>query len=105
MCCTVIEGGRAERQRRGWIEAGRFDLEVLKPRRLNFAVSERAKLLLDAFGHEGFFGRCQTFSLPAPTKMLQPRLDHCFSSRLMVRPAASRKLQRLWLRRLVSHQA
>jgi hypothetical protein len=45
---------------------------------------ERAKLLLDASEYEGLFGRCQTFSLPAPTKMLQPRLDHCFSSRSTV---------------------
>src|SRR5580704_10893942 len=78
MRCTVIEGGRAERQRRWWIEAGRFKLDVLKPRRLNFLISQRPKLLLDASEHQGFFGRCQTFPFSAPTKMLQRRLHRCY---------------------------
>jgi hypothetical protein len=78
MCCTVIKRGRAERQRRGWIDPGRFKLEVVQPGWFDFAFSQRTKPLLDAPQHKGLFIRRQTFAFPAPTEMLQPRLRHCF---------------------------
>ncbi len=85
MCRAVIERGRAERERWRWIELGRCELDVLQPRRFDYALGQRTEQLLDAGEDESLFGRRQTLAFPAPTEMLQPRLHHCLSSRLVVR--------------------
>jgi hypothetical protein len=69
MCHAVIEYGRAERQRWRWIEPGRCELDVLQPRRLDYALGW-AKPLFNASEHKGLFGQRQTLAFPAPSEML-----------------------------------